>query len=174
MKKLDKISDILGLITKVLSCAALFGMMLLICVDVLLRRTINESIIGCVDIVMMIMGVLIFASFVITQHDREMIHATFLLAKLPGKSKYIVWCLGHVISTAVCIAMAAATFIHGFAMRATNASTSTIHIPTAPFYFLSGLLLIMLSAVLTIETVKTVMALWNGKYAEEMHSQWTA
>lgn len=174
MKLLDKISDVLSFLSKIVSCASLFLMMTLICLDVVLRLSIKESIVGCYDIIMMLMALLVFSSYVVTQHDREMIHATFLLGKLPGKLKYIIWSAGYVLSTVVSGAIGAGTLVHANSMMKVGSYTSTIKIPLYPFMYLSAAFMFMLTFAMLVETIKTVLALRQDKYAEEMRAQWTA
>ena len=174
MKTLDMISDALSFLCKIVACAALLCMMALTCIDVFLRLLWRVSILGVYDIVQLLMGFVVFAGFVVTQRSRGMLHATFLLKSLPGKLKYIVWASGYALATAVCIGWGMGAMRQGYIMMIGRGVTSTIRIPIFPYYYMASIFLFFLSFVMIVETIKTIFAVFNEKYAKEMREQWTS
>ncbi len=174
MKALNSIYGFLARFAGSVSAAVIFLMMSLVTVDVLTRYLFNTGILGSYELVQLGMSALVFFALPYAQYKKELVRVSFILVRLPRHLRYILWAFGDVISTAVCYTLSIAAFLHAGVLSQSTVTTSVLLIPMYPFYYLASFALLLFAIVLTCDMVKSVAAVFNRKYADEIAEQWGA
>ncbi len=174
MTSLSNILKKISRIGYVISAGGVVLIMALISVDILLRTTINVSILGCYEIIEVIMSICVFMSFAYTQTKKGHVHVTMLISKLPAKARFICFSLTSLLSTALAGAIAVAAFYQGLEIIRKGTSTGVLAIPYFPFYFVESLAMALFTLVLLGDSIQAFMAIFNPHVAEEVESTWTS
>ena len=173
MDRLTKGSDRVCYYVSYISMAVIIIMMSLITVDVLLSHLFNIRIPGAYEVSQMILSTLVFSSWAYTQTVHGHIHVVMFISKMPQKLRFFCYGLTSIISMVTMVIASYAVYNQILAKFASNERTGTLLIPHWPFYIFEFVALILLSIVLLRDTIKSVWAMFNKEFAEEIQSTWT-
>jgi len=172
MDRFTLISDKVCYYVSFLSMAVIIIMMFLITIDVVLSLIFNYRIGGAYEISQMLLSTLVFSSWAYTQTVHGHIHVTMFVSKLPQKLRFVCYGLTSVISMVIMVIASNAVFHQIFAKMAANERTGTLLIPHWPFYIFELVALVLLAIVLLRDAIKSVGAIFNKEFAEEIQSTW--
>ncbi len=107
------------------------------------------------------MTVLVFFAFPYGQYRKSLTRVDFIINRFPGRSKYIIWALGDVISTVICYLLAYSAYIQAGIMKLSKARTSILLLKMYKFYYIESAALLLFAIILTYDTVKSVCSVFN-------------
>jgi TRAP-type C4-dicarboxylate transport system permease small subunit len=152
--------------------AVIIAMMFLISTDVVLGKVFNFRITGAYEISQMILSILVFSSWAYTQTVHGHIHVVMFVSKMPRKLRFSCYGLTSVISMATMAVAGYAVYHQIIAKYVSNERTGTLLIAHWPFYIFEFVALILLSVVLLRDAIKSIAAMVNNDFAEEIQSTW--
>ena len=143
-------------------------MMLYTTYDVIQRVITGTALKGSTEIMSYAFCALLYASYCYTQINHSHIHVTIITEMLPGKGKYILWCITEWIGAITGVVFAYATYSQALQQITTNSYTQMLRIPYAPVYFFSFIGVVLFAAALILDSIKSTLAIFNGDYAAEV------
>jgi TRAP-type C4-dicarboxylate transport system permease small subunit len=173
MKNIVKTVDVIAQVLNWVSLVCFAGIMFFIVVDVLLRFIFNSPILGSFEIVERLMFCGVFCSFAFAQTTGTHIHITMIVSKVPKKIGLLIFGLGNLLSTAICIVLCHAVIQQAMLEVEKHYTTAILKIPTAPFYYVVIAAVIAFAIALLWSTCKCFIALFNKTVEEEVTSAWT-
>lgn len=177
IKKIDKILNTITGAVSLISHAAFLGIMVVIVIDVILRKVANTGIMGAYEIVQVILSAGVFAGFAYCQSQKGHVHVTLLISHFPEKLRFIVFGLLSVLSTIACFYTAHAAYlaeVDSYSKWLKGAGrTGVVGIPFYPFYWIEIICLVIFGVILAWDTLKNFIAIGNKEVAEEVQSHWT-
>lgn len=147
-------------------------LMLLNVADVVMNKVTGQSILGAYEISQCTLMCTVFASFAYGQVHKTHIHMTLLIERFPGRSKFVPFFLGNVISTVLAGVMTYATFFRAARQLSKGAVSDILHFSLAPFYYVEAICMIVFVIVLLYDTILSAMAIFSDKYADEILAHW--
>ena len=150
------------------------AMMLLTTVDLVARYFIGRGLTGVFEIMSLMFCITLYSGLAYCQTQHGHIHVTLIVTKLPGRLKYLLWGLVSLISAGTGFLVATASIIQAGAVKEQFMRTVILWIPYHPFYTFGGICMGLLSVCLLLDCVKSFMAIFSSKYAEEVKSTWTS
>ncbi|MDR0852395.1 MAG: TRAP transporter small permease [Clostridiales Family XIII bacterium] len=165
MKKISFGIGILGLIS-------LAVMMFLTTADVVARFVLGKGLVGTIEIMSFSFSVLLFSGLAYCQTRHGHIHITLIATKLPGKWKYVVWSIASLISATTGFLVTVASFMQAGIARQIAEHSMLLWIPYYPFYYFGAVCFGAFSICLLLDCVKSFLAIFKPKYAEEVSSTW--
>ena len=140
-------------------------LMLLNVADVVMNKLTGQSILGAYEISQSTLMCTVFASFAYGQVHKTHIHMTLLIERFPGRSKFIPFFLGNLLSTVLAGIMTYATFFRAN-RQLTNGAVSDI------LHYIEAVCMIVFMIVLLYDTILSLMAIFKGECAQEISSHW--
>ena len=156
----------------VVSVIGVAFLMLLNVADVVMNKVTVQSILGAYEISQCTLMCTVFASFAYGQVHKTHIHMTLLIERFPGRSKFVPFFLGNVISTVLAGVMTYATFFRAARQLSKGAVSDILHFSLAPFYYVEAICMIVFVIVLLYDTILSAMAIFSDKYADEILAHW--
>ena len=173
MGRLTRGSDRVCYYVSYISMAVIVIMMFLITIDVLLSQFFKIRIPGAYEVSQMILSTLVFSSWAYTQTEHGHIHVVMFISKMPQKLRFVCYGLTSIISMVTMVIASYAVYTQILAKFANNERTGTLLIPHWPFYIFEFVALILLSIVLLRDAIKSICAIFDKEFAEEIQSTWT-
>ena len=177
MKKIDKILHKLSGIILILGYISFIGVMLVICIDVVMRKVATNGITGAYEIVEVVLSVGVFAGFAYCQSEHGHVHVTLLLQLFPQKLRFFIYGLMSIFSTIAAFAVAYAAYLQAgdsYAKFLKGAGTTgVIRIPYFPFYWVEIVCMIVFGLTLAWDMIKNFIAIGHKDLAEEIQSTWS-
>jgi TRAP-type C4-dicarboxylate transport system permease small subunit len=146
--------------------------MILIAIDVALRKILNQPINGGYEIASLFMAMLVFFALAYTQQQKSAIHVTLFVTRFKGRTRYVIWTLGLLLATGMAGYFAYGSFVHGGLVRLVGTESGTLRIPYWPFYYVGAFSFGLYAIVMAIDAVKSFAAVFSEKYAVEVASHW--
>ena len=177
---MKKFTDVLHKITagvSIITHISFLAIMVIIVVDVILRKVGNTGITGAYEMVQVVLSAGVFAGFAYTQSEHGHVHVTLLISHFPQKARFFVYGLLAVLST-----LAACFAAYGAALGAMDnykkflngaGATGVLKIPYYPFYWIEAVCMGILAFALCWDMIKSFIAIGNKEVAEEIQSTWT-
>jgi len=172
MKMLDAISDRLGKVCGYFSGVFIFIVMLMVAIDVFLRKVFNSPIRGGYELISLVMVVIVFFAITYTQSSNSAVHVMLILSRMKGRFRLLIWAIGLLATTATAVLFAYGSYVHAGLLRMIGITTSVILIPYWPFYYLGAFTFLLYSVVLFLHTFKSFVGVFNARIAEEVTSNW--
>jgi TRAP-type C4-dicarboxylate transport system permease small subunit len=152
--------------------AVILVLMFLVSTDVVLGKFFNIRITGAYEISQMILSTLVFSAWAYTQTVHGHIHVVMFVSKMPQKLRFFCYGLTSVISMATIAVAGYAVYHQIIAKYISKERTGTLLIEHWPFYIFEFVALILLSVVLLRDAIKSVAAMVDSEFAEEIQSTW--
>ena len=177
IKKIDKILHAITTGVSIVTHISFLTIMVVIVVDVLLRKIANTGIMGAYEIVQMVLSAGVFAGFAYCQSEHGHVHVTLLISHFPQKVRFLVFGLLSILSTAAAFYLSHAAML---AMKDQYAkllkgagATGVVGIPYWPFYLIEVICMFIFGVVLAWDTIKNFIAMGNKEVAEEIQATWS-
>ena len=173
MKKISSfVNKIAGGISYI-SFAGVIVMMLLITVDVILRKFFRTPIEGSYEIVQYILMILVFASFAYTQAEKKQVRVTLFLGLMPWRLHVLlmgIWELICAIGVAIC---SYAAFVQAAYLVEKNWTSDVLRFKVAPFHYFEGVVMAVFAVVLLIDAIRYFLGLRKKEEAMECFKDYT-
>ena len=172
MKKLgsivNKISDIVAIISYVVVAI----LVLMNVADIFMTKIFHNSISGAYEISECVLMCGVFAAFAYGQTKKTHVHMTLFIAKMPGRTKFIPYFLGNVLSTVMSLLLTYAMATQTMREYTGNTVTGILKMPYWPFYLISVIAMAVFTFTLLYEVLISFMAIFKDEYGEEIASHW--
>jgi len=172
MKKVDKIFSGLTSVVSVVSYVGFFAVMMIIVVDVLLRKIGGSSINGAYELVERTLMCGVFASFAYTQSEHGHVRVTMFFSKLPRAIRFIVNALTYLLGAVAAGALSYAAYIQTIYSSSVGTKTGVLGIPLAPFFLIETACMAVFIVVLLWDAVKSLAAITDQELAENIMKDW--
>lgn len=172
IRKLDKIVSRLTAVVSTVSFVGICAIVLIISVDVFLRKAFNSSIRGAYEMVQYILMCAVFASFAYAQSLHGHVRVTMFVMKMPRGLRFAVTaltCLGASIAAGV-LSYAASTYAQ--TAFSSNYTSGVLYMPLYPFYWLEVVCMAIFALTLLWDVVKHIAAIWDKDLAEDIEETW--
>lgn len=156
----------------VLSMIGLVFGMLFAVVECTLRLVFRHSIVGGYELTQVVFSVIVFGALVYTQSERGHINVVIFIKKLNRRVRFIIFTITSFLSAVVCGAVAVSAIRQIFEAAAAGYASAQLDIPFWPFYAYEGIMLVLFTIILVIDTVQSAMAIGSSKVADEIMSTW--
>ena len=177
VQKIDKILHKITACLSLVTHAAFLTIMVVIVVDVILRKVANTGIMGAYEIVQVVLSAGVFAGFAYCQAEKGHVHVTLLISHFPQKLRFLVFGLLSILSTVAAFYLSHAAYlaeVDAYKKFLKGAgSTGVIGIPFYPFYWIEVICMFIFGVMLAWDTLKNFIAIGNKEVAEEVQSHWT-
>ena len=172
IKKIDRviarISGGIGSITYV----AFTGIMILISVDVVMRKVFEISIPGSYELVERMLLILVFAAFAYAQTNRGHIHVTLFIGRFPKFISMALFGVLGLLSTSTAVFCGYVIWLQGnFSLRSKTV-TAVLHIPLYPFFYIASFCMCVFALTLFWDAIKSFIGIANSEVAEDIQSSW--
>lgn len=157
----------------VVSYAGIFGMMLLIVVDVAMRFLFNSPIVGAYEIVQYMMFAVIFASFAYCQSERGHVHLTMILILLPRPVRFFFYSVTGIFSTILAVLVGYAAVLQAQLAKSSHYVTGVLQFVTYPFFWIEAITMFVFAVALFYDVVRSVIAMFNKEFAEDIQATWS-
>ena len=131
----------------------LFFMMCMTSTDVILRKTLNQSIIGSVELTEMLLTVVIFCALAQCQLNNGHIQVDLIYKKLSPRLQKICDLITQSLCTVLFALIAIGTFRHGMEMHECGEVSLDLEIPIYPFVYLASSGCALLAIVLLLKAL---------------------
>ena len=168
-KIVTKISNTIGLVSYV----ALVIMMLLITVDVLMRKIFLITVVGSYEIVQLMLLLLVFAAFAYAQTNRSHIHVTMFIAMMPRPISMMLFGLWGILSTCAAILCGYALILQASYSHAAGTWTPVLYIPLYPFHYIAAFCMFIFALTLLWDAIKSFAGVVNEEVAKDINSSWS-
>lgn len=173
IKKIDKISLALTSVVSIVSYIGFLAVMLLIVVDVLLRKIMDSGVTGAYEMVERLLMVAVFASFAYTQSKQGHVHVTMFISKLPNAVRFVLVGLTGILSSGAAFLLAYAAVLQANSSLALGTKTGVLGIALYPFFWVEAVCMAVFGVALLWDVVKSFVAIKNKEVAQEIQSHWT-
>jgi TRAP-type C4-dicarboxylate transport system permease small subunit len=172
MDKFTVVTDKICYYVSYLSMAVIIVIMFLVSADVVLGKVFNIRITGTYEISQVLLSTLVFSSWAYTQTVHGHIHVVMFVSKMPQKIRFLCYGLTSIISMAT-MAIAGYAVYHQIIVKyISKERTGTLLIEHWPFYIFEFVAMILLSIVLLRDSIKSIAAMVDNEFAEEIQSTW--
>ena len=172
VKKLDKIVSGISGTVSIVSYVCLVGIMLLMTVDVFMRKLFDAAIVGSYEIVERLLLLLVFAAFAYAQTNKAHIHVTMFVSKLPRGISLGVFGFWNLISTATAIVCGYALCLQGAYALEAGTWTPVLYIPLFPFFYIAAVGMFIFALTLLWDTAKCFIGIGDKEVGDEIRSHW--
>ena len=138
----------------VVAMAVIIIIMLVLVIDIVLRfSTENKAIRGTYELTEMAMIVIIFLSLAITQIEKEHIHVSMFIDRLPYRAKTFINAAVSAFTTVLSAIVFYASLLLATGHQTSGITTAVLYVPLYPFSFIMSIGLLSLTVVLLLDTV---------------------
>ena len=172
MKTADKIIAKISSVWSLLSYITMVAVMLLITVDVLLRKICQVTIVGSYEIVERCLLVLVFCGFAYGQTNRAHIHVTLFLSMFNKKVALFLFGIWHVLSFAGAVFTGYAMILQTQYAIEAGTWTPVLQIPLWPFYIVSAIGMFIFALTIVWDAIQCFVGLGSQEWADNIMSSW--
>ena len=172
MKLLTTLSQKVSFVVGLCGVFCIAAMMLITTFDLIMRKIAGRGVTGVFEVSTFMFFVTLYSGLAYCQTRHNHIHVTIVVMKLPGKSKFLVWGLTSLVTTATAVMVAVASFIQAGVVKEQFLRTVILWIPYHPFYIFGGVCMCLLSLCLLLDCAKSFAAAFSKEYAEEVSASW--
>jgi len=140
----------------------LFFLMVMTMADVLVRKLLNSSILGAVEITELLMTVTIFCSLAQCQVNNGHIQVDLIYKKLTPRLQKICDVLTQFGCSVLFFFVSLGTFHHAVNMKEWGEMTMDLELPIFPFVFIAALGCLLLSLVLFFRFVEALNEVFDS------------
>ena len=166
---LKKITTVVSVITYV----GFFFIMLLIVVDVTLRKIINSPVPGSYEIVQYSLMASVFASFAYCQSERGHVHITMLIRLFPQAVRFAAYSLTGLISAVIAWYLGYAAIRQAIQAYTSNYTTGLLKFAVYPFFWVMAVTMFIFTLAIFYDVIRSIIAMFNKDFAEEIQKDWS-
>ena len=141
------------------AAAALVGMMLLTCVDVVMRRSFNHPIPGTYEIVGLLGALLISFALAYTTAQKGHIAVEFLVQRLSKKIQRVIDAVNQLLGIMLFVIVAWQSVLYAMDLKESGEVSMTVQMPIHPFVFGIAIGCALVSLVLALDFYKSLTRL---------------
>ena len=171
MKLFEKIVKRITGIVSIISYVGFFFIMAITVTDIIMRYVTGSAILGVYEIVERTMTAAVFASFAYTQTEKGHVMITLLYDKYPNKLRFAAMVFNNAVCVVASVMVAIAAYNQGNLVRDSSYTTAILKIPTAPFYWVEAVAMLVLALAFLLEVVKGIVAFFNKDVAKALLSE---
>ena len=168
MKIINRIINRISPIAGGFSTIFLAAMILLIIVDVFLRKAFRAPILGSYEAVQYLFMIHFFGSWCFTQSKRGHVRVTLIINNLPWR----LHCVLNGIYELLCAAMAGymcyAAAVHAAYLSSVSWRSEVIKMPTSPFFWVESFCILILALLFLFDAIASFIALTDKEMAESL------
>jgi len=131
----------------------LFFMMCMTSADVILRKTLNRSILGSVEITELLLTVVIFCALAQCQVNNGHIQVDLIYKKLSPRLQKFCNLITQSLCTVLFVLITIGTYRHGMEMREWSEVSLDLEIPIYPFVYIASFGCALLAIVLLLKAL---------------------
>lgn len=131
-------------------------MMMLTVSDVIMRYFLNKPILGTTELTENMMVCIVFFGLAWCALRDSHLKVDILMSHLPKKLQSVVDSITFLIGFIIAVLMIWRTIMEGIALKELKITSSLLHVPVYPFYFIAatgGILFCLVLAVILIKTI---------------------
>ncbi|MBN2041959.1 MAG: TRAP transporter small permease [Spirochaetes bacterium] len=154
---------LLNFISKIFQIAAstILALMMMITVsDVIMRYFFNKPILGTTELTENMMVIIVFFALAWCALKGDHLKVDILMTHTPKRFQSLIDSITHLIGLIISILMIWRTIIEGAALKELNITSSLLHVPVYPFYYIAaagGILFCISIAAILINTINTAV-----------------
>ena len=157
----------------VLSYAGFFAIMLLIVVDVTLRKLLNSPVPGAYEVVQYMLMAAVFPSFAYCQSERGHIHITMLIRIFPQKLRFAAYSFTGLLSAAIAGYLGYAAIRQANQAFEGNYTTGLLKFSVFPFFWIMAIAMFIFTLAILFDVIRSVVAMFNKDFADEIQKDWS-
>ncbi len=145
--------------SRYLSFAAMVAsivMMLLVTVDVILRRVINAPIFGAYEVEKLLLSLMVFCSVAFVMSEKGHVIVDTLTRLYPKAAKRAVYAVAYFLSMVIMGSITLLSIKYGLAMLRAGETSTLLKIPVAPFIFIVALGSAIMFLVILVQFIYAV------------------
>jgi len=173
MKTIDKIVNKISSGWSIFSYIAMVLVMLLITVDVILRKVAHITIVGSYEIVERCLLVLVFCGFAYGQTNHAHIHVTLFLTMFSKKVSLFLYGVWHVLSFIGAVLTGYAMILQMQYAISAGTWTPVLQIALWPFYLISAIGMFIFALTIIWDAVQCFVGLGVEEWDEKIRSAWS-
>jgi TRAP-type transport system small permease protein len=127
---------------------AQFALMFLTVADILMRRFLNQSILGTVELTELMMVVIVFFTLAFSEMKDAHIKVDIFASKLKPPTRVLLDVITQLLASLLFAFMTVSVLMHAFSMQRTGEVTQDLWIPKYPFLYLTAVGCAVLSLAL--------------------------
>lgn len=154
-KSITKTADLFNWV----AAAALVGMMLLTCADVVMRRSLNHPIPGTYEIVGLMGALLIAFALAYTTFQKGHIAVEFLVQKLSKKMQRAIDAVNHLLGIILFVILSWQSVLYAMDLKESGEVSMTVQMPIHPFVFGIATGCALVSLVMALDLYKSLKRL---------------
>jgi len=154
--EIKEFSDTLSRGINSIGVVLLMGMMLLIVVDVFLRRVFNQPIMGTFEIVQLILVILVYSGLAYTAVQKVHISIDFVAARFSERTRAFIDSLTLLLGLGFFTLVTWRNILKARIMLLENETSFLLSIPTFPFYYILALGCGVLCLVLLVQLIEAI------------------
>lgn len=131
----------------------LFFMMCMTSTDVILRKTLNQSILGSVELTEMLLTVVIFCALAQCQLNNGHIQVDLIYKKLSPRLQKFCDLITQTLCTVLFVLITIGTYRHGKEMREWGEVSMDLELPIFPFVYIASFGCALLAIVLLLRAL---------------------
>ncbi len=141
------------------AAAALVGMMLLTCADVVMRRSFNHPIPGTYEIVGLLGALLISFALAYTTAQKGHIAVEFLVQRLSKKIQRVIDAVNQLLGIMLFVILSWQSVLYAMDLKESGEVSMTVQMPIHPFVFGIAIGCALVSLVLALDFYKSLTRL---------------
>lgn len=171
-RKFENVSKNITFWFALISIIGMMTMMLVTFIDVILRKTVQSSIVGASEYASFGLCLLVMCGMGYCEMCRGHVQVTMFLRLMPEKLAFACLTLVNTLGTATAFVLAVCVLRQGIKLSTSTVKGVLTGIPYYPFYYVCfvGLMLFALAHLLT--TTRSCFALFNKEIANDITKDW--
>ncbi|MFC2062440.1 TRAP transporter large permease subunit [Chloroflexota bacterium] len=137
-------------------------LMLIIVTDVIMRNLLSRVIMGSVDLVGLLLVIVFFAAYAISELEREHIHVDVLIRRFSSNVQNIITTNGYFLSIGIAVIMSWQFFSYLGPLMEGPHVTPLLHVIEWPFSLATGFFMLLFTLALIVNFLKYLHQLLNN------------
>lgn len=161
MKKFVKIGDKIINVSMILGFISIFAMMMLIVVNIIMRKVFSTAILGSVEITQQMLVCIVWFGMCVCARNGEMMAVDIF--KFPEAYMRVI----DYITLVICVFSGIAAVKGGIANMRNNSGTTQLHIPKCIFQYITAIGFFLVAFAIILNLIDLHMEKKNRKPEEE-------
>ena len=157
----------------VISYVGFSAIMLLIVVDVTLRKMLNSPVPGAYEVVQYMLMAAVFPSFAYCQSERGHVHITMLIRVFPQKLRFAAYSFTGLLSAAIAGYLGYAAIRQANQAYAGNYTTGLLKFSVFPFFWVMAITMFIFTIAIFFDVIRSLIAMFNREFADEIQKDWS-
>ena len=168
MKIITWLINRIAMIVGGISFTGIAVMMVLITVDVILRKFFNSPINGSYEIVQYLLMLVVFASFSYTQMKKGHVRVSMFVNKMPWRLRCFINGVNELLCAILSGILCYAAMVQAQYLFEGKWTSDVLRFPTSPFFWFESVASFVFALVLLWDAVRNFKAMFNKEEADEL------